>query len=219
MGCATRVRHAASEVSDAIRRIATGRNVLLSFALWLVMLILIWGKPFGIAQLQDLTGGATILDMTLTTRPEQVYAVLDALGAVGRSFDLTWIVPLDLVFPFAYTLFLSVAITFFLARFLPQESPWFRLNLVPLIAGAADYGENAGVITLLVSYPAQLDIVAIWTSLMYIIKFMFSFLSFSLLFIAIAVWGIGFIRNRLIGKGDERYVTIRQVPKGDGNDR
>ncbi|HOX35448.1 MAG TPA: hypothetical protein P5217_06085 [Methanoregulaceae archaeon] len=201
MGCATRMRHAAGEVSDAIRRIATGRNILLSFALWLFMLILIWGKPFGIAQLQDLTGGATILDMTFTTSPQQVYAVLDALGPAGRSFDLTRIVPLDLVFPFAYTLFLSVAITFFLARSLPRESPWFRLNLVPLIAGAADYGENAGVIALLLSYPARLDIVAIWTSAMYVIKFIFSFLSFSILFIAIAVWGIGFVRNRMTGKG------------------
>jgi len=201
VGCATRMRHAAGEVSDAIRRIATGRNVLLSFALWLVLLILIWGKPFGIAQLQDLTGGATILDMTFTTSPQQVYAVLDALGPAGRSFDMTRIVPLDLVFPFAYTLFLSVAITFFLARSLPRESPWFRLNLVPLIAGAADYGENAGVITLLLSYPARLDIVAIWTSAMYVIKFIFSFLSFSILFIAIAVWGIGFVRNRMTGKG------------------
>ena len=28
-----------------------------------------------------------------------------AMGEAGRAFDLTHIVPLDLVFPFAYTLF------------------------------------------------------------------------------------------------------------------
>ncbi len=200
-GCMGRLHHAAGEISDAIRKIATGRNLVLSFVLWLIMLALIYGRPFGIAELQAMTGGATILDMTFTTSPQQVYAVLDALGAAGRSFDLTRIVPLDLVFPFAYTLFLSVAITFFLSRYLQQDSPWFRLNLIPVVAGAADYSENAGVITLLVSYPAQMDIVAIWTSLMYSIKFIFSVLSFTVLFIAIAAWGILVIRDRLSRAG------------------
>ncbi len=40
--------------------------------------------------------------MTFTTGPDQVYAVLSALGDAGRAFDLTHIVPLDLVFPFTY---------------------------------------------------------------------------------------------------------------------
>ena len=196
------LRHAAGAVSDGIRKIATGKNLVLSFGFWLVMLILIWGRPFGIAQLQEMTGGATILDMTFTTSPQQVYAVLDALGEAGRAFDLTHIVPLDLVFPFTYALFLSIAITYVLSRFLPQESPWFRLNLVPVIAGAADYCENAGVIALLVSYPARLDIIAIWTSAMYIVKFAFSALSFSILVIVIASW-IVTAHLRVTGRTDE----------------
>lgn len=203
MDWAGRIGHAAGEISNAIRRISTARNLGLSFALWLILLFLIFGKPFGIAQLREMTGGATILDMTFTTSPQQVYAVLDALGTEGRMFDLTHIVTLDLVFPFAYTLFLSIAITYVLLRYLRKESPWFRLNLVPLVAGAADYCENVGVITLLLSYPARLDIVALWTSLMYSIKFVFSFLSFSVLFIATAVWGIVAARKLIGRQGEE----------------
>jgi len=178
VGSAGRIGHAAGEVSNAIRKIATLRNLVLSFILWIVVLILIYGRPFGIAQLQAITAGATILDMTFTTSPQQVYAVLDALGAAGRSFDLTRIVPLDLVFPFTYGLFLALGISWGLSRLLPEGSPWLLLNLAPVIAAAADYCENAGVITLLLSYPVRLDPVAWFVSIMYAVKFLFPAASF-----------------------------------------
>ncbi len=176
----------ACRLSGAIRGMATVKGVLASFGLWLIAATLINGKPFGLAQLQEITGGATILDMTFTTAPDQVYAVLDALGEAGRAFDLTRIVPLDLVFPFTYGLFLAVGISWALSRLLPEGSPWFLLNLAPVLAAAADYCENAGVITLLLTYPARLDGVAWFVSIMYSIKFLFSALSFITLFAALA---------------------------------
>lgn len=180
----------ACRLSRSIRQAASGKLLAASLILWLAALVLINGKPFGLAQLQEITEGPTILDMTFTTSPQQVYAVLDALGEAGRAFDLTHIVPLDLVFPLTYALFLSVAISWTLSRWVPAESPWFLLNLAPVIAGAADYCENAGVITLLITYPARLDPVALYTSTMYIIKFAFSALSFITLFAALAVLAV-----------------------------
>ncbi len=183
-------------LSRAICRIATGKAVAESFVLWIVFLVLINGTPFGIAQLQEITGGATILDMQFTTGPDQVYAILDALGEAGRAFDLTRIVPLDLVFPFTYGLFLSLAISWVLLRFVPAGSPWFFLNLAPVAAAAADYCENAGVLTLLLTYPARLDPVAAFTSVMYVVKFAFSVLSFGALFVALAAWAVIFLKGR-----------------------
>jgi hypothetical protein len=177
----------ACRLSGALRGMATGKAVLASFALWLVAGALIYGKPFGIAQLQEITGGATILDMTFTTNPQKVYAVLDALGEAGRAFDLTHIVPLDIVFPFTYALFLALGISWASSHFLPEGSPWFLLNLAPVFAAAADYGENAGVITLLLMYPARLDPAAWLVSIMYCVKFLFSALSFITLFAALAL--------------------------------
>ena len=107
-------------------------------------------------------------------------------GMPGRAFDLTRIVPLDLVFPFTYGLFLAVGISWALSRLLPEDSPWFLLNLAPVLAAAADYCENAGVITLLLTYPARLDAVAWFVSIMYSIKFLFSAISFITLFAALA---------------------------------
>jgi hypothetical protein len=176
----------ACRLSRVIRQAATTKALLLSLVLWLVALFLINGKPLGIAQLQEITGGPTILDMTFTTSPDQVYAVLLALGDAGRAFDLTRIVPLDLVFPFTYGLFLALGISWALSCLLPEGSPWFLLNLAPVLAAAADYCENAGVITLLLTYPARLDPVAWFVSLMYSIKFFFSVVSFITLFAALA---------------------------------
>ena len=194
-----RLSEPACRLSRAIRRAATTKALLASFVLWLGALILINGKPFGIAQLQEITGGPTILDMTMTTDPDQVYAVLTALGEAGRAFDLTRIVPLDLVFPFTYALFLAVGISWGLSRWLPESSPWFLLNLAPVLAGAADYCENAGVIMMLLAYPARLDPVAVFTSAMYIVKFAFSTLSFTTLFVALAGWGVFALHARRTG--------------------
>ena len=183
----------ACRLSQLIRRTATTKAVLASLVLWLVALTLINGKPFGIAQLQEITGGPTILDMTFTTSPDQVYAVLSALGDAGRAFDLTHIVPLDLVFPLTYGLFLALGISWALSRLFLEGSPWFMLNLAPVLAAAADYCENAGVITLLLTYPARLDPVAWFVSLMYSVKFFFSFVSFITLITALAGCAILFL--------------------------
>jgi hypothetical protein len=176
----------ACRLSRALSRAATTKALVASFILWFVTGALIYGKPFGIAQLQEITGGPTILDMTFTTGPQQVYAVLDALGDAGRVFDLTHIVPLDLAFPFTYALFLAVAISWALSRLLPEGSPWFLMNLAPVGAATADYCENAGVITLLLTYPARPDPAAWLVSIMYSIKFFFSAVSFLTLFAALA---------------------------------
>lgn len=180
-------------LSFALKRAATTRAVLASLVLWVVFGILIAGKPFGLARLQEITGGPTIPDMSFTTGPDSVYAVLDALGDAGRAFDLTYIVPLDLLFPFTYALFLALGISWGLSRLLSDDSPWHLLNLAPVIAAAADYCENAGVITLLLTYPARLDPVAWFVSAMYVIKFAFSAVSFITLFAALAGCAVMFL--------------------------
>lgn len=184
------------KVSEAIRRIATGSMLVVSLVFFLVMTVLINGRPFGLARLLEITGGATILDMTFTTSPDQVYATLGALGEAGRAFDLAYIVPLDMVFPLSYALLLAVAISWLLFQILPAQSPWMRANLLPVIAGAADYCENACVIALLLSWPARLDPVAVLASVMYVVKFAFTTLSFIALFVALAGWVAVRIRGR-----------------------
>ena len=189
----------ACRLSRTIRRIASGKTVLVSFVLWLITLVLINGRPFGLAQLHDITGGATILDMTFTSNPDQVYSVLSSLGDAGRMFDLTRIVPLDLIFPFTYGIFLALGISWGLSHLIPEDSPWLLLNLAPVFAAAADYCENAGVITLLLTYPVRLDPVAWYVSIMYTVKFLFSAVSFITLFALLAACAVVFVLRHTAG--------------------
>jgi hypothetical protein len=147
-------------VSDRIIRITSGRLVLAALAGYAFLLVLINGRPFGVAQLNDITGGTGILDLMVLYTPDQAYALFSAMGEAGRAFDLTRIMPLDLIFPFAYTLFDAVAITWLLHKWLPAGSRWHRLNVVPLVAGIADYCENFGIITMLLAWPAPLADIA-----------------------------------------------------------
>lgn len=181
-------------VSTAIQRISSGRTLLASFAFFAFSAALINGRPFGLAALEEITGGAGILDMAFTYTPEQAYAMLAALGDAGRAFYLTRIVPLDLVFPAAYTLFFAVAISWLLSRWLPAESPWMRANVVPLVAGVADYCENVGVIAMLLAYPAELYGVAAFTAVFSPIKFTFIAVSMLLVLAAAAGWAANRVR-------------------------
>lgn len=182
-------------VSDRIIRITSGKLVLAALAGYAFLLVLINGRPFGVAQLGDITGGTGILDMMILYTPDQAYALFSAMGEAGRAFDLTRIVPLDMLFPFAYMLFDAVAITWLLRKWLPAGSKWHRLNVIPLVAGIADYCENFGIITMLLAWPAQLADIARFTMAMGLIKFTFGVTSVLILFAALAGWAVSSFRN------------------------
>lgn len=189
-------RRVLDEISDRIIAITSGRMILAALAGLLVTGFLVNGRPFGIAQLKQITGGTGILDMEILYTPEQAYAILAALGESGRAFYLTHIVPLDLLVPFFYALFLSLAISWLLHRWLPAGSRWHRLNIVPLIGGLCDYLENLGVIAMLMAWPAQLFDIARFTMAAGLLKFSLSALAFCIVIVAIIGWAAGIINAR-----------------------
>lgn len=182
-------------VSDRIIAMTSGRAVVFTLCLFLVLGYLVNARPFGIAELKVLTGGTGILDMEVLYTPDQAYGLLFAQGAAGRSFYLTHIVPLDLFLPICYALAFSLLITWLLRRWLPAGNPWHRLNVVPLIGGLCDYLENLGVISMLLAWPAQLPDIARFTMGAGLLKFSFSALTFVILLGAIFGWIITKIRT------------------------
>jgi hypothetical protein len=165
------------EVSDRIIAITSPRIVLASFIGFVISSVLINGRPFGVEQLKDITGGVGLLDMEFLYTPDQAYTIFAAMGEAGRAFDLTHIVPLDFVFPFMYTLFYAVAITWLLHTWLPAQSRWHRLNVIPLVGGIADYLENLGIITMLLAWPSRLPDIAHFTMVAGLVKFTFIILA------------------------------------------
>jgi hypothetical protein len=183
-------------VSDRIVAITSGKMILAALAGYVFLLVLINGQPFGVVQLKEITGGAGILDLEVLYTPEQAYALFAAMGDAGRTFDLTHIVPLDMLFPLAYTLFDAIAITWLLHRWLPAGSRWHRLNVVPVFGGIADYLENLGIITMLVAWPAPLPDIARFTMVAGLLKFLSGALAMLIIIGALAGWGITIIKGR-----------------------
>lgn len=195
-------RRILDSVSDRIIAITTGRMIIAALAGFLVAAFLVNGRPFGIAQLKSITGGTGVPDMEILSDPDQVYAFLSAMGEAGRAFDLTYIVPIDFLVPFFYALFLSLAITWLLHRWLPGNSPWHRLNLVPVIGGLCDYLENFGVIAMLLAWPDQLPEIARFTMAATLLKFSFSALAFLILGGALIGWLVNAYRGHAVRNGE-----------------
>lgn len=184
------------ELSDRIIAITSGRTVIIALAGFLILGFLINSRPFGAAELMAITGGVGLLDMEILYTPDQAYAHLAAMGEAGRAFDLTHIVPLDMLLPFFYALSFSLVITWLLHRWLPEESRWYRLNIIPIIGGICDYLENIGIITMLLAWPAQLPDIARFTMAAGFFKFTFSALAFAIIFGAILGWAVHAVRGR-----------------------
>ncbi|MDD1690156.1 MAG: hypothetical protein LUQ66_05800 [Methanoregula sp.] len=184
------------DVSDRIIAITSRRSMLIALAGLLITGALVNGRPFGVAELKSITGGVGILDMEVLYTPDQAYAFLAAMGEAGRSFELTRIIPLDLLVPFFYALFLSTFITWLLHRWLPAESRWYRLNVIPVIGALFDYLENIGIIAMLLVWPAEMYSVAQITMAATLLKFGFSVLAGIIVIAAVAGWVFMIIRSR-----------------------
>jgi hypothetical protein len=184
-----------NEVSDRIISITSGRTVLAALAGILVTGFLVNGRPFGIAELKSITGGVGVLDMELFYTPDQAYAFLSAMGEAGRSFELTRIIPLDLLVPLFYGLFLSMLISWLLKKWLPVDSRWHRLNVIPVIGALFDYLENLGIIAMLLAWPMEMYSIAQITMAATLLKFGFSILAFVIVLGAIAGWAVTAVQH------------------------
>jgi hypothetical protein len=182
-------------LSDQIIALSSPRTILLSLTGILITGFLVNGRPFGVTELKSITGGVGILDMEVFYTPEQAYAFLAAMGEAGRAFELTHIVPLDLLVPLFYALFLSTFITWLLHRWLPATSPWHRLNVIPVIGALFDYLENLGIIAMLLAWPMEMYSIAQITMSATLLKFGFSVLAGAVVLGAIAGWILSLVRR------------------------
>jgi hypothetical protein len=109
-------------------------------------------SSIGVAGLLRITGGASTLDLEFGYSYAKAYDMLTALGAEGRAFYLTKLLPLDFPFPIAYMLF-GIACLSLLIKHLKPKTPYKYLLFLPVSAMLSDWVENIGIIAMLNSYP------------------------------------------------------------------
>jgi hypothetical protein len=168
----------------AVKRISSGKWVAIFFILFMIIAYLNIGKPFGIEQLEEITGGVGALDEMFYT-PESAYEVLDKQGEAGRQFYQQLLLTTEIIFPFIYRMFNAVFIAFLFSRFLPPKSKLNYLCLAPIIGMIADYIENSLILTMLFNYPERLYAIANTASVITIIKWVSNYADWTLITLGI----------------------------------
>jgi hypothetical protein len=155
---------------SSIDRAATARRV----AVLAVLEVLLLGCenlldfPLSVPFMRRTTGHP-YLDMCAFCSAPEIRAQLDAFGDAGRGLQL-WLMPtIDVAIPVLSCVFASAA----LAVLLRGRARWWAtgVRLLPFVAMALDFAENAGIITLVSAYPRELPAVAAATGLLSGVKF------------------------------------------------
>ncbi len=161
---------------DKLLSIANTRNLYRSlfFLLFMIVVMNLGATAFyrythGVGIL-DTAGGANILDNRMGGySPETAYKMIAAYGKQGIRYHLL-LTAGDIVFPPSLALFFAIAITYFYSRLFSSRQVLRWLLVLPAIYLAADYLENVSIVTMLLSFPRPLSMVAVIGNTMFTIK-------------------------------------------------
>lgn len=154
---------------------ATRRNVLLLLAVYLLIVAVI--LPAAQTRIEAASGGVGPLDLVPYYGADQAYSMIEAYGPEGRPFYLLIELTVDIIYPVIYSLFFSLTILYFLNRQAAGRPGLLRLALLPFAGLICDFVENAGIVTMLLAYPAQLSLVGTLTGIVTTLKWIFAVLS------------------------------------------
>jgi len=134
---------------DRIKKLTTLRFFLV-FLILTIIVVMAMGNIT--PQILALSGGAPILDIRPGYTFVEVEHLLTVLGEQGRQLYATFQI-LDLVFPLAYGMTLTLALTGVITRLLPEGHPIEKAVSIPILGMIFDYLENITIAALIASYP------------------------------------------------------------------
>ncbi len=174
-----------------LKRLSTIPILLGSLAVFglLLLLGLLLKVPDKLARAMGYTGEQWVfaLDTHLYT-PEATYQLLSDYGEAGRRATILMHLLFDMILPVSYTLFFSSSFMLLGRSMSLFPRLWRWAAVLPWLAGGLDLLENAGIITMARSYPAQHKWLAWLTSLTTRLKLGFLNLMFLLWLAGGAVW-------------------------------
>lgn len=178
-------------IANFFWRISGWKTFLAGLAIWLIFGTVI--MPGGAAKIQQISGKKVeVLDLQFTYTPEKARAILADYGENGRRFAANFELIADTLYPLAYT-FLFLIIISWVFKSLSVYGIRIRyVNLLPFLVMAADYCENAGIITMLKNYPGFSDNVVVISSFFTSLKW--SLLALQAFIIGAAIWLLTFYR-------------------------
>ena len=175
------------KLMELIKKKLIGKKIFLLFFLtnFVYALMLIITIP----KVMTFSNGLKLLDMMPTGyNSDYINILFETLGEKGRYTYLYSQIPLDMIYPLLFGISYCLILAYFLNKLNKLKSSFFYLCLLPLIAGIFDYLENIGIITMLINYPNNSQVLMKLTNSFTIIKSMTTSVYFlSLLVILITV--------------------------------
>lgn len=147
---------------DTVLRQATWRNILIVWGVLVVFNLVVMGPAY--RRFEGFSGGAGAIDLLIVYRPEKAFDMIAAYGDQGRHYYATIALTLDTVFPILLAMAFGLALARIFRHAFSDEGVLHRALLVPVGAMVADFLENVGVVSMLLTYPRKLTVVALLTS-------------------------------------------------------
>jgi hypothetical protein len=171
-----------NKISKWFYRISTNQVALISTIAFLLFSILV--LPGQSVKAAAYSSGVGTPDTALIYSTANLNHMAEVFGEQGRQAYIRARFTFDLAFPIIYAFFLITASSWVLAQVLPADSPWRKLNLLPLAAMLFDLLENICASLVMAAYPAAHPLAALLAVMFTPLKWIFLFSSFILLWIA-----------------------------------
>lgn len=183
--------------SNQLVRLATGRNLLFLFLLFLLTTSVIF--PLMSSLIEDPAGELEKIDTKLYYTSAELYEILDAYGDQNRRVYALSHLTADVLFPLVYAFFFGLLIAYIFQRAFSKDSWVQRLNLVPFLLLIFDLIENVSVVILLLAYPTQLEGLARFAGIITNLKWILAGITVVLPVAGGVVWLYRSLSGRFLG--------------------
>ena len=178
-----------NRLKELVNRHSSGKKVLLLFIV--TNLVYAFMLVISIPKVMESSKGMELLDMKPTGYDAAyIDELFGTLGEIGRDDYLYKQLPVDMIYPFLFGISFCLLLAYFLKKINKFNSGLFYLCFLPIIGGIADYFENFGIISLLITYPDLSKTVMSMTNVFSVVKSMSTTVYFIVLLITMIVFGI-----------------------------
>ncbi|PPA69281.1 hypothetical protein [Jeotgalibacillus proteolyticus] len=139
------------------------------------------------------TGSSRSPDSSFIYSANDLYSMAEEYGEDGRQSYIKARFSFDLVWPLAYTFFLTAALSFFYRPF----GKWQLFNLLPIFGTLFDFLENISASLVMFRFPGRTPVVAELAPIFTLVKWVSIYASFGIILIGIVLWVIYIFRKKV----------------------
>lgn len=181
-------------LTDTLIRWGTVRSILFLLAVLAVFSLAVVRPTYD--RIATFSGGVGAIDSLIIYDPDTAYDMVAAYGQQGRQYYAAIALTVDVVFPFLLAVTFNLILASVFHRAFSREGVLQRAVLVPVAALTADLLENAGIVTMLLSYPRTLRAVALLASAFSTVKWTAIAAELILVVVGLVAWLIRRVRGK-----------------------